>query len=331
MRAAVPPSASDPSPDDGSSGLVFQFAFTADGAPAADSSDAVWTWKNYSLTDARARRAIEQDLALPEPVRLSLLSNSTACHIDFDDGWVFGETPDLRHEHYSEARELGHFRFAFNGSLLISGRRHPLRSVEAIKRAVASGRRVRSPAALIESVVSQSLDHLAVEIAALSDTLDIIEDRIVGDVWHGEREALTQARRLAVIVHRQVATVTQLFRHLDQKHDADLPEETADLAARLSHRATVLHHDCEQIQARARLLQDELLAKLTAQSNRLLYFLSLLTAVLMPMTIISGLFGMNVGGVPFASGQAGFWIVSGLAIVTAALVFVLVTRLGRAA
>ncbi|MDP3896581.1 MAG: CorA family divalent cation transporter, partial [Mesorhizobium sp.] len=190
-------------------------------------------------------------------------------------------------------------------------------------------RRFGSPAAVVEAIVSQSLDQLAREIADLSDTLDTIEDRIVGEVWHGEREALTQARRLAVIVHRQVATVTHLFRHLDHMHRSDLPLETAELASRLSHRATTLHHDCEQIQARARLLQDELLAKLTAQSNRLLFFLSLLTAVLMPMTIISGLFGMNVGGIPFADGPAGFWVVSGLAVITAALVFAAVTRLGR--
>ena len=90
-----------------------------------------------------------------------------------------------------------------------------------------------------------------------------------------------------------------------------------------------LHHDCEQLQSRARLIQDELLAKLTAQSNRLLYFLSVLTAVLLPMTIVSGLFGMNVGGIPFAEGRAGFWIVSALAIAAALAVLGLVTRAGR--
>lgn len=72
-----------------------------------------------------------------------------------------------------------------------------------------------------------------------------------------------------------------------------------------------------------------MLAKLTAQSNRLLYFLSVLTAVLMPMTIISGLFGMNVEGIPFATGAAGFWIVSALAVAVAVAVLFGVTRLGR--
>ena len=72
----------------------------------------------------------------------------------------------------------------------------------------------------------------------------------------------------------------------------------------------VLNHDGEQLQAQARLLQDELMAKLTAQSNQLLYFLSMMTAVLLPMTVISGLFGMNVGGIPLSDSTGGFWPVS---------------------
>ena len=141
----------------------------------------------------------------------------------------------------------------------------------------------------------------------ISEELDGIEDRIVGDAWHSERKALNETRRQLVVIHRQMASVAGLFRHLEHAHHADLPEALADMAARLSNRATALHHDGEQLQARARLLQDELMAKLSEQSNQLLYFLSMMTAVLLPMTIISGLFGMNVGGIPLAESAHGFW------------------------
>ena len=104
------------------------------------------------------------------------------------------------------------------------------------------------------------------------------------------------------------------------------------MAARLSNRAVALHHDGEQLQARARLLQDELMAKLGAQSNQLLYFLSVMTAVLLPMTIISGLFGMNVGGIPLAENPYGFWIVSILRVSRGGRrALVLMRRLGRGA
>lgn len=315
------------SPND-EDGLVFAFDFDAEGALSSGGGPAEWSWRSYSLTDARARRAIECDPRLSDAARATLLAGQASCHIDFEDGWLHGELPDLRHEHYSAGREVGRLRFAVSETALVSGRRQPLRSVEAARTAVERGKRFRSPYELVEAVVSQTLSHLDAEIRKLAEALDTIEDRIVTDSWHGEREALTATRRDAVLLHRQVATVTTLFRDLNHAHEADLPSPAAAMSARLASRATALHHDCEQIQARARLLQDELLAKLTAQSNRLLYLLSVLTAVLMPMTIISGLFGMNVEGIPLAGGSAGFWLVTAIAIAVAGAVFMGVRRLG---
>jgi zinc transporter len=83
------------------------------------------------------------------------------------------------------------------------------------------------------------------------------------------------------------------------------------------------------LQARTRLLQDELMAKLTEQSNQLLYILSVMTAVLLPMTIISGLFGMNVGGLPLVDTPHGFWVVTAISVVIAGIVYKIVRRLGR--
>jgi zinc transporter len=163
----------------------------------------------------------------------------------------------------------------------------------------------------------------------MGDTLDGIEDRIVCDAWHSERQALVDARRHLVTIHRQMATLTNLFRHLDQSHGHDLPEAIGDMAARLSHRAHALHHDGEQLQGRTRLLQDELMAKLTERSNQLLYILSVMTAVLLPMTIVSGLFGMNVGGMPLVDTPIGFWVVTAISVVIAGIVYLIVKRLGR--
>ncbi|TIL82511.1 MAG: magnesium transporter CorA, partial [Mesorhizobium sp.] len=235
-----------------------------------------------------------------------------------------------RHDYSAEARGLGHFRFALNDRMLIGARKQPLQSVDAIRKAVENGtRKFRSPAELIEAVMGQSLDGMAAELGGLSETLDGIEDRIVCDAWHSERQALVDARRQLVVIHRQMATLTSLFRHLDHSHRNDLPDPVNDMAARLSHRAHTLYHDGEQLQARTRLLQDELMAKLTMQSNQLLYILSVMTAVLLPMTIISGLFGMNVGGLPLLDSPIGFWVVTAVSLLVACAVYLFVRRLGR--
>ncbi|WP_214475955.1 transporter [Mesorhizobium sp. dw_380] len=310
-------------------GLFFIYHFTADGSRTKDRAQAHWTWRSYQITDLRARQQIGAEKALPAPARDAFLAPSHGCHIDYEDGWLYGDLPDLRHD-FSEARGLVHFRFAFNDAMLIGARKQPLESVDAVRKAVENGsRKFRSPTELIEAVMGQSLDGMAIELGKLGDTLDGIEDRVVRDAWHNERKALVEARRQLVVIHRQMATLTNLFRHLDHAHRDELPELINDMAARLSHRAQTLYHDGEQLQARTRLLQDELMAKLTMQSNQLLYILSVMTAVLLPMTIISGLFGMNVGGLPLVDTPMGFWVVTAVSLALAAATYLFVRRLGR--
>lgn len=330
MNIALAPEGTDLSPylpDE--HGLFFIYHFTADGARTKDPAQTAWTWRSYQITDLHARQEISAEKALPAPARDAFLAPSHGCHIDYEDNWLFGDLPDLRHD-FSEARGLVHFRFAFNDTMLIGARKQPLESVDAVRKAVENGsRKFRSPAELIEAVMGQSLDGMARELGKLGDTLDGIEDRVVRDAWHNERQSLVEARRQLVVIHRQMATLTNLFRHLEHSHRDELSEPLTAMAARLSHRAHTLYHDGEQLQARTRLLQDELMAKLTMQSNQLLYVLSVMTAVLLPMTIISGLFGMNVGGLPLLNTPMGFWVVTGISLVIAAATFMFVRRLGR--
>ena len=59
------------------------------------------------------------------------------------------------------------------------------------------------------------------------------------------------------------------------------------------------------------------------------YHASVLTAVLMPTTIVTGLFGMNLQGIPFASRPWGFAIAAGLSATGAVAILALVRRLAR--
>ncbi len=63
---------------------------------------------------------------------------------------------------------------------------------------------------------------------------------------------------------------------------------------------------------RIKILQEELAAVVNEQSNRILFLLTVVTVVALPFNVIGGLFGMNVGGIPFADHRRGFLIVIGV-------------------
>ena len=70
--------------------------------------------------------------------------------------------------------------------------------------------------------------------------------------------------------------------------------------------------DLGALTERLKLLQEELAAQLNEQSNRTLFTLTLVTVLALPINIVAGLFGMNVGGIPLAEHPHGFWVLVGL-------------------
>jgi len=208
--------------------FVIAHSFRGDGtllpSTHAEAAESAWVWKSYGLADARARRNLETDGSLPEVVREALLSPGDQYQITYEEGWLYGELPDLQHKHYGDPRELGYFRFAFNDRLFISGRRHPLQSVDDVRQAILGGKvKPKSPTALFNAIFRRFLELLKTEITKLSETLDSIEDHIVGESWQGERERLVPVRRQIVVFHRYLTAATGLFRHIDHADRRALP------------------------------------------------------------------------------------------------------------
>lgn len=74
--------------------------------------------------------------------------------------------------------------------------------------------------------------------------------------------------------------------------------------------------DIGALQERIKLPQDESATRVAEENNRSLFILTMVTVLALPINLVSGLLGMNVGGVPFNQHPLGFWLV--LAVIAAA-------------
>jgi len=104
-------------------------------------------------------------------------------------------------------------------------------------------------------------------------------------------------------------------------------EDAQRLREALEHMGAI-GEDLDTIEVRAKLLQDELAARLAETTNRNLFILSVLSAVLLPMTLIAGLFGMNFAGIPGAESPFGF-LGGTLVCLAVGLITFLVLRLSK--
>ncbi|HZP07898.1 transporter [Methyloceanibacter sp.] len=313
-------------------GLVFAFRFTSDGAeelpvekPIDETPDG-WLWLHFNLADARACRLIKGGLWLPAVARDLLVSPDEHQQINVSGACLYGVFADLVCDLDGLTEEIGFLHFALSDKLLVTGRRRSLSAVNATRKIVHGGASFSSPAALLQALIEQvvdSIDRYADDAAA---KLDRIEEKIVADDVYEGRRVLGRIRRATVRLHRQLV----IFRALLHRFELDLAGKlTLDLApARLGQRIEWLDAEIVSLRDRAHLLQEEVTMKTAEQTNRNLHVLAVVTTLFMPASLIAGIFGMNVGGLPFVQDSNGFWWAMAIVAVASAIVLWLLKRSG---
>ena len=67
--------------------------------------------------------------------------------------------------------------------------------------------------------------------------------------------------------------------------------------------------DMASLQERIKLIQEEIAALVNEGNDHSLFVLTIVTVLALPINIIAGLLGMNVGGIPLADAPHGFLVV----------------------
>ncbi|MCJ2087001.1 magnesium transporter CorA [Methylobacterium sp. E-005] len=317
---------------------LWAMAFDADGrgrsvaaAETARDIDAFgggFLWLHYDLDSV--------DLAGPAgagglgPTRLATAVFAPDEHqrVTVEADHVGGVVADLAHPGAKPA-PAGRLHFVMGPRSLVSGRRGPTESPDATRAAVEGGDTVTSPTLLLETLVGHVVSAMATTGQRLSDALDGIEDHILDGRPRDDRRRLGPVRRNAVRLHRQITGLAAVFHRLEADGATDdVHGPAVAAAARLAQRLDALDRDMTLQAERARLLQEEVSERIAEATNRQLYTLSVLSALFLPPTFITGVFGMNVKGLPFTDDPHGFGLVSALAVVSAVATYATIRSLG---
>ncbi|WP_316396981.1 transporter [Bradyrhizobium sp. 33ap4] len=316
-------------------GLVWAFRLHHDGraealpidAPIEPSHDGR-LWLHFNLTDVRTRAWLA-NMHIPQLARDLFLSNDNFQQIHVADNCVYGVFSDLVRDIDAATRETGFLRFAMTERLLVSGRHQALCSADATRRVLEGGHRVGSVAALLEKIVDEIADTLDRMADKIGTDIDAIEERVLAEDTGSElRKNLSRMRRTCVRLHRQLAGLRVLFHRLEQKNTDNLSPALRLQAGKLAQRLDGLDHDIVELHERSRLLEEELRFKLEEESNKHLHALSVVTMMLLPPTLVTGIFGMNTKGLPLTDVDSGFLVAAGLLIGSALLAYLLMRRLG---
>ena len=177
-----------------------------------------------------------------------------------------------------------------------------------------------TPADLVARLALRAADRLEPLTERLGDQLDTIEENVMSDRTHDARSRLAHLRRTIINMRRLIWPQRDVLTTLEIE---DLSFFTTRDRVRLREaaaRTARLGDELQTLSERAVLVHEQLLDTRAEQMNQNMLVLAAATVVFMPLTVISGLLGMNVEGIPFHDSPAAFWVVTGgLAVLGAAI------------
>ncbi|MGV4792838.1 transporter [Rhizobium sp. F40D2] len=297
-------------------GFVWAYRFSPDektavrlnnSATVADlTADNCFYWLHLNLVDARVPALLDTLTGLTEDAKSALTTRDTHATITVDEQMLYGTLVDCQRDFAEDTNNLGWLHFAMSDRFIITTRLQPLRSVERARALIEKNPgKFSRPVDLFELLVIEFQRTLIAIVIELTDELNLIEDFVYDNAPRDERRRLAPVRRTVVRLHRHLRTVLALMRRAAATDEDEMPFGFDDVARRLTSRLETVDHDIYALQDRARLLHEEIDSKQSSETNRHLYLLSIMTAFLLPPTLVTGFFGMNTANLPFAVGDYG--------------------------
>jgi zinc transporter len=276
---------------------------------AEPAHDGAFAWLHFNLANAATERWLREHLGEVDAFFDALHEGSRSTRIEYAHDALIAVVNDVLYEFDFEPSQLATLWLYLDERTVISARLQPLRTIDRLREAVRQGETFESTVAMLTHLLRDQADVLVQIVRTATDQVDDVEDTMLAERGQRSRARLGSLRRVLVRLRRLLAPEPgALFRLLNQPPRWIAPDDLQDLRHSTEEFSAVLA-DMSALQERIKLLQEEVAARVTEETNRSVFVLTMVTVLALPINMIAGLLGMNVGGIPLADHPEGFWIV----------------------
>ena len=282
-------------------------------------------WLHFNLSQASTEKWLHAHTTLPPEFYEALHQGSRSTRIELADDALIAVVNDVLHGFAFDPSDISTLWLHVSPHLIISARKKPLKSVDRLRQSVQHGALIQTPVELLTHLLRDQADVLIGIVRDAVSKVDLIEDDLLAGRLNYKRENLGNLRRVLVRLQRLMAPEPAALFRLLQRPTSWMKEADIQDLRQSSEEFSAVLVDMASLQERIKLLQEEIAAMINEKNSRSLYILTIVTVLALPINIIAGLFGMNVGGIPFAENTEGFWmVVSLVASLTVFLIWMLV-------
>lgn len=276
-------------------------------------------WVHIDLMHPDAQRWLREEAGVNDVVSEALLAEETRPRSSNMENGILVMLRGVNTNPGSDPEDMVAIRLWVEEHRVISSRRRRLLSVEDLRRSIEAHNAPNTPGELLVVLT----DRLVARMSGVIDEIDEETDRLENDVVESGnlqlRHELSGLRSQIIALRRYLSPQREALAQLSLERVRWLSDTDRVRMREISDRVIRYVEDLDSVRDRAAVIQEELASRLAEQMNRRMYVLSMVAALFLPLGFLTGLLGINVGGIPGSENPYAFEWVTGLLVILVSL------------
>lgn len=268
-------------------------------------------WVHLDLTRPHSQSWLRSESGVDPIVAESLLAEETRPRVqEFGEGVLvilrgINSNPGAEHD------ELIAMRLWLEPTRIITLREYRFQTIAALRVRAQKGDAPTTAGGFLVAVAGSLASNMSPTIVNLEERLDEIEERMLEHETDDPRwrSQLATIRRQAISYRRHIVPQRDALARLVHNAPAILStRDQAELRVAMEQ-STRVAEALEEMRDRAAVTQEEMRARHDARVGKTVYMLTVVATIALPLGLITGLLGINVGGIPLEGSVWGFAMV----------------------
>lgn len=239
----------------------------------------------------------------------ALLAGETRPRVAFMDDGILMTLRGVNLNPGADPEDMVSLRIWVDEKRIVTVRLRRLMAVNDVRERIATGTGPVSTSDTLKMLSQGLVQRMSPVIEEIIDEIDALEDDMVTNPSAGIRHRLKVLRREAIALRRYLAPQREALSRVQTENIEWMPMDHRMAIRECADQVARIVEDLDAMRERAAVIQDELANRTAEHMNRNMYTLSVVAALMLPLGVITGMLGMNVGGVPLAENGDGFLVI----------------------
>lgn len=279
-----------------------------------------YLWLHFDLNDPSfAQWALA---TLPQTAAMALTQSETRPRCDHLDGGLIMNLRGVNLNPGADPDDMVSLRLWAADGLVISARHRKIWAVDAMRQRAEAGNGPPSIASFLAELAYSLTKRIEKVSLELVENADEFEERSF-EAIRGLSADLAAARQSAIKLRRFVRPQADAIIELSEGLVWPLDPKSAGILRETANHALRNIEELDTTVDRLRAVHDHLEIQQNSALGRNSYVLSIVAAIFLPLGFLTGLFGVNVGGMPGIGAAFAFWALAGASAIIGIALFLI--------